>query len=662
MNRTHIVPAAFAVTLALLLAACANIGNPSGGPRDEDPPRLVSANPPPGSLGVNRTKMILQFDELVNVRDAFSKVVVSPTSKSVPRVSSLGRKVTVEFDSLSPNTTYTVDFADAIEDNNEGNTLQGFTYTFSTGHTLDSLRISGRVLGARDLEPAQGMLVGVHSDLADSAFVSKRLLRVAKTDDRGQFTIRGLAPGRYRVFALDDKDNDCRYANPEEDIAFLDAVVSPSAEQTVANDTVYDKITGKPDTVIQRPRTRFLPNDVILYRFNSEKRPQYLTKYERMDSTRLFLKFNTRAESLPRISILGYPEGLTPGSLEASEKLDSLVYWLRPELIRDDSLTVAARYLRTDSSGQLTEYLDTLKFFTKKLPVRKQNRKNKDMKISAADSIAQITTSFKASGNGSTQEVWLPFYFESEHPIASFDSTKVSLKVLVDSTYRTVAATPRVLRADSLSPRHFRIEYPWEYERKYKVEIDTMAGIDIYGRPSRPFSQELNVKAASEYCSLTLTLSGLDPSVHAFVELLGNGDKLERTAPVIDGRAYFPFLNPGKYYARMIEDRNGNGIYDTGDYSTLTQPEIAFYYPKAFNIKKNWDKEETWDVYGTAIDQQKPRAILKNRPKQSKNRGRNERQNSEEEDEEEELFDPTRNPFDPNDRGSRNRGGGAMRY
>ncbi len=653
MKRTKIALSVFMAALVSLLAGCANIGNPSGGPRG-DPPRLVSANPPPGSLGVNRTKMVLQFDELVNVKDAFSKVVVSPTSRSVPRVSSLGRKVTVEFDSLAPNTTYTVDFADAIEDNNEANALQGFTYTFSTGQTLDSLRISGRVLGARDLEPAQGMLVGVHANLADSAFTTERLLRVAKTDDRGQFTIRGLAPGQYRVFALDDKDNDYRYANQEEDIAFYDMVVSPTTEPAVANDTVYDKLTGTPDTVIQRPRTRFLPNDVILYRFNSEKRPQYLTKYERLDSTRVFMKFNTRAESLPCISILGYPKGTTLGALEASEKLDSLVYWLRPELVRDDSLTIAARYMRTDSTGQLREFSDTLKFFTKKLPVKKHGRK--EIKISATDSIARITTSFRGAGGGSSQEVWLPFHFESEHPIATFDTTKVSLKILVDSTYRSVATAPRVLQADSLSPRHFRIEFPWEYEQKYRVEIDTMAAIDIYGRPTRPFSQELNVRPASEYCSLTLMLSGLDPSMPAFVELLGSGDKLERTALVENGRAYFPFLNPGKYYARMIEDRNGNGRYDTGDYSTLTQPETAFYYPKAFNIKKNWDKEETWDVYGTAIDQQKPRAILKNRPKQGKHRNRNEQNSSDEEEEEDGLFDPTRNPFDPNDRGSRNRG------
>ncbi len=314
--------------------------------------------------------------------------------------------------------------------------------------------------------------------------------------------------------------------------------------------------------------------------------------------------------------------------------------------------------MRTDSTGQLREFSDTLRFFTKKPSVKKHGRK--EIKISAADSIARITTSFRGTGGGSSQEVWLPFHFESEHPIATFDTTKVSLKILVDSTYRSVATAPRVLQADLLSPRHFRIEFPWEYEQKYKVEIDTMAAIDIYGRPTRPFSQELNVRPASEYCSLTLMLSGLDPSMPAFVELLGSGDKLERTALVENGRAYFPFLNPGKYYARMIEDRNGNGRYDTGDYSTLTQPETAFYYPKAFNIKKNWDKEETWDVYGTAIDQQKPRAILKNRPKQGKHRNRNEQNSGDEEEEEDGLFDPTRNPFDPNDRGSRNRG--AARY
>lgn len=211
-----------------VLVSCASIGNPSGGPRDEDPPIFVKGNPAPGALNVKKQKVELEFDELVNVKDAFSKVVVSPVSKSVPRVSSQGRKVIVQFtDTLVPNTTYTIDFADAIEDNNENNKLQGFTYSFSTGDVLDTLQISGMVLSADALEPQQGMLVGVYSNLADSAFSTLPFERVTKTDDRGRFSVQGLAPGEYRIFALADVDNDYKRANPEEAMAFYDVTLSP---------------------------------------------------------------------------------------------------------------------------------------------------------------------------------------------------------------------------------------------------------------------------------------------------------------------------------------------------------------------------------------------------------------------------------------------------
>ena len=143
-----------ASAVALILYSCASMGTPSGGPRDEDPPRFVRANPMPEAVNVSRSNMSIDFNELVNVKDAFSKVVVSPPSTQAPRISSSGRRVNIEFrDTLLPNTTYTVDFSNAIQDVNENNPLEGFSYTFSTGPTLDSLRISGMVLNAADLEP-----------------------------------------------------------------------------------------------------------------------------------------------------------------------------------------------------------------------------------------------------------------------------------------------------------------------------------------------------------------------------------------------------------------------------------------------------------------------------------------------------------------------------
>ncbi|MDE5661939.1 MAG: Ig-like domain-containing protein, partial [Muribaculaceae bacterium] len=168
--------------LASLLAACANMGRPEGGERDELPPKFMRSDPAPGATGVKRTRLTAIFDENIQLEDAFTKVVVSPAQKQPPSVSANGKKLTVEFrDTLLPNTTYTIDFADAIKDLNEGNILDGFALDFSTGDSIDSLRISGMVIQAENLEPAQGMLVGVYSNLSDTAFTTLPLERIART-------------------------------------------------------------------------------------------------------------------------------------------------------------------------------------------------------------------------------------------------------------------------------------------------------------------------------------------------------------------------------------------------------------------------------------------------------------------------------------------------
>ena len=617
----------------MLAAACANIGNPSGGARDEDPPLFVSANPPQGALNVDRTRMTLTFNELVNVKDAFTKVVVSPPSRQVPRVAAVGRRVTVTFDSLQPNTTYTVDFADAIEDNNEANKLQGFAYTFSTGETIDSLRISGMVLDSRNLEPRQGILVGVHANLNDSAFVKTPLLRIAKTDDKGQFTIRGLKEGTYRVFALDDKDNDYKYENPEEDVAFYEVTVTPTSETVEASDTTYNTLTAEVDTVINRLRTRFLPNDILLRTFNSQIRPQYLSKYERIDTTKVFFKFNTRADSLPRLSVVN-PDGETLGDavLERRVQNDSLVYWLPERLVHSDSLRIAASYMRTDSTGGLSLTTDTLRFYYNRPKPKKAKKSDKEKKISVEDSIKALTLDVTFSG--SNQDVNMPVTLEFATPLASIDTSAFRLEMLVDSIWKPVKEGVRFHQRDSVSPRHFMMEYPWAYETKYRVVADTLAAMGIYGKPTRPLTHEFTTKKEEEYCSLSFNLTGLDPGIPTFVELLSTSDAVVRSEPVHDNMVTFRYLSPGKYYARIIEDYNGNGEYDTGNYDLQLQPDLAYYYPKVINIKKNWDKEEQWDVFAVAIDQMKPNAVKKNKPAQDKRKRDN---NDEYEEEEEEI-------------------------
>lgn len=638
---------AAAVILPGLTTGCANVGNPSGGPRDEDPPYLVTANPLPGSTDVKKTEIKLTFNEIVNVKDAFSKVVVSPAARP-PRVSSLGKTVTIKFDSLAENTTYTVDFADAIEDNNESNKLQNFAYTFSTGPTVDSLRIAGRVLGARDLEPRPGILVGVHPAYpdsvmaADSVFMNKPLLRISKADETGRFIIRGLAPGEYRLFALMDNDNDFKFSSDMDEVAFYDEIVSPYCEFTEVTDTAYTRL-GEVDTVKNRKRTVFLPNDILLRTFVSSRRTQFVGKYERNDSNKLFLKMNAPSGGYPAMRILGH-DGPFPAVRESRAGADSITMWLPTSLAMKDSILMEVGYDRVERGKGAVAVLDTLKFIRKKVQEPKKKKKEKE-KISASDSIARITTRFKTLGNGGTQEVFEPMLIESLTPLVRLDTAMFRLSYRKDTVWTPVPRF-RVYAPDTLAPRTLAVDFPWDYDTKYKLEIDSLAGMDMYGLPTLPFNAEISTKKESDYCTLTFVMAGLDPGVPAFVELLDASDKAVRIADVEDNRAFFPFLAPGKYYARVIEDVNGNGEYDTGDYETGLQPELAYYYPKMVNMKKNWDKEEDWDVFAVAIDRQKPKAILKNKPKEPK-RGKNRNANDQGYDEEEEdYFDPTENPFE----------------
>lgn len=676
--KCRIVGFFLAVLSVFFVAACASIGNPTGGARDEDPPIFVRANPAPGSVNVKRDRVDIEFNEIVNVKDAFTKVVVSPPSKQTPRVSSSGRRVTVTFnDTLLENTTYTIDFGNSIEDNNEGNKLPSFTYTFSTGPEIDTLQISGMVLGAQDLEPQQGMLVGVYSNLADSAFATLPFERMAKTDDRGRFSIMGLKPGLYRIFALADLDNDYHRANPEEAMAFYDVLLSPTTDRTTTTDTLYNLKTGVVDSVLTRERTVFLPNDILLRSFDSDVKSQYLTKYERQDSTRLNFIFNTRADSIPKIKPVGFEDLEDWYVVEKSEKNDSVTFWItEPTLLRLDSLRIAATYLRTDSAQNLSAVTDTLRFFYSRdlknslanaAKEREKAQKEKEKEIEKArekalkEGVEWVEDSteiiekptplgFKVTSS-TPQEVYLPVLMEFDTPLSRLDTNAFYLEVQVDTIWQPVAKPWKLQLIDSINPRKFMIEYPWEFSSQYKLTVDSLAATGIYGLTTNPLDHSFKTKAEDDYSSVIFTISNFTDTIPAFIELLNTSDSPVRREKVVNNKAVFKYLAPGKYYARIFEDHNGNGIYDTGNVDSIRQPDYAYYYPKLINVKKNWDKEETWDVFSTAVDLMKPSAILKNKPEADKKRRNNKNQNEYDDEEEEDYFDPTRNPFDPNDRG-----------
>lgn len=613
--------------MAALMAACASMGRPEGGPRDVTPPRYLSSVPAPGSSNVSKPKIEILFDENVKIEDALNKIVVSPVQKTPPSINASGRKIIVELrDTLLDSTTYTIDFSDAIRDLNEGNILDGFAIDFATGPIIDSLQISGMVLEARNLEPAQGMLVGVYSNLADSAISTLKLERIARTNQLGQFTVRNLKPGQYNIFALNDLNRDYHW-DRSENVAFFDTPISPEATVTVTTDSVTTPDGS--DSTVTRAKTVFGPRDVLLTWFNENYKAQYLQDYKRPDNKRLTVRMAAPADSLPLLTIVNGPNaGRTDSEwarLNANSTRDTLEYWISDSaVIKQDSMLVAMRYRRTDTLDRLTWTTDTLKFFYKPPKAKKSKKKDEE-----ADTVPQLNfLTFQLRGS-SQQELNKPLTFEASQPLDTILPEGVALRILRDTVWVPLAR-PAIMRDTAAGLLSYTMPYEWEGGAKYRLTVDSATVIGMYGEWNRPLNVEFTVKPPEDYANIYFKI--VDTDAPLIVELLSSGDKPVATAPLKGGTAEFNFVNPGTYYARAFIDANGNGEWDTGDMKTRRQPEEVYYYPKKLNIRKNWDVEQSWEIYALPLDTQKPKEIKKNKPV-SKERNPNEEYDEEDEDE-----------------------------
>lgn len=649
MNNSKSLYYIFIIIAAAVMYSCANIGNPSGGPIDKTPPIFMRSNPTPNAVNVKDRKIEIFFDEIVTLKDPSTKIIVSPAQTEMPRMSALGRKVTVELvDSLLPNTTYTIDFSNSIQDNNEGNAIDNFAFAFSTGSVIDSMRVSGYVLDSRTLEPMQSVVVGLQSNLADSAFHKEKLQRVALTNDRGQFTIRNVSPGSYHIFALKDLDRDYKFGNPTEDIAFLDSIIVPSIGSREAADTVYNDL-NEIDTIMRATRPAYFPNDILLSMFNEDRKSQYLANNLRVDSTRISLTFAAASDTLPSLSIVGRND--VPDqwyTLERSQTNDTLTYWIRPpHLVSADTLMVATTYLRTDTASNLSWGTDTLKFTFQRQKAKKK-KKNEE-----TDYLEQIRfMELHPLANG-TQEVYAPLLLQTGTPIERYSREAFHLqrKLQNDTIFYPAEIKSIALRDSTLSRRDLMLKVDWEPGAAYTLAVDSLAMTDIYGLQTKPLKVDFNVRKMEEYGNIVFNIPAVRDS--AIVELLDGTEKIVLRAPVKNHRAELLNLLPGKYYARLFIDRNGNGKYDTGNYDMHLQPEETVYYPGAINLKKNWDVEQTWDIYATPIDKQKPEAIKKNKPERKKWE-KVSTEKTETDEDEENGFSDFSNPNDPNLRNSNN--------
>lgn len=626
--------------LALLLtAACASIGNPDGGRFDETPPRVVGSSPADGAVNVSKRKVQILFDEYIKLEKASEKVVISPPQIEPANVRADGKRVKVDFyDSLRANTTYTIDFSDAIEDNNEGNPMGQYTFSFSTGDVIDTMQVSGRVLNAADLEPIKGIMVGLYpadSTWNDTLFRTRPFLRVSRTNGEGRFTIKGVKDGAYRVRALDDKDGDFVFSQKNERVAFDTTVYVTGSFPDVRMDTVWRDSLWY-DSIRVVPYTHYTPDDVLLLAFLEDGQERHLLKTAYPEPTNFTFYFTAPSDSTPRIKGLNFDERCLVA--DASLKNDTVTFWVTDTALihRQDTLSMILSYMETDTLGQLVVTNDTLDLSpkttyakiaaerSKQIEAWEKDRERRQKKAKKPLPYEEnpyertwLEAGFKPSGSlAPNQNV----RYLAKEPILEVDTTKIHFYVKKDTDW---LPAPFLFMPEERSAKSYMLYAEWEPGQKYRFVMDTAAVVSVLEHESKSVRQEFHVRAVEEYGSIFIHV--ISPDTGVVVQLLSKNDKVEaqqRTDK--DGNADFFFMKPGEYYMRCYVDANGNGQWDTGDYASGLQPERVYYFGKPLPLKAQWDLRQDWDIRAVDVARQKPMAITKQKPdKEKKLKNRN---------------------------------------
>lgn len=591
--------------------SCASTGTPSGGPKDVTPPKLLKCQPLQNQVNYDKKRVLLFFDELVSLENASDKVIVSPPQKISPTVKTVGDKILVMLaDSLKPETTYTIDFTDAIVDYNEKNKFGDFAFSFSTGSKIDSLCMSGTLLDASNLNPVSGAIIGVHANLSDSCFKKIPFERISKTDQNGKFTIKGLPESLFHLFALGDKNKDYRFDQPGEPIARYDSIIKPWTEPCLKRDTTWKDSTTI-DTIMVRNITCYKPDNLVLRYFSEDFGRQYLAKRERPSRDKLLLTFGYKSETLPGLKLLN-SQTSDWYLLEKNPTNDTLTYWITDTLVsKMDTLDIKLDYLKTDSLNKLSPATDTIHLISRTVKPKSgspdnKRKRNKDT-LEVAPPVVHFNMKTDLQG---TMDVYAQPRFQWESPVRGVKEEPWHLYRKKDTLW---VKTPFTYQQDSLHKRDYILQAKWDFGAEYRFDLDSGMVVNLYGNTNNKFSQQFKIREEEEYSRLIVSVSGITGP--GFVEVLDKTDKVIRRKMIENNQADFMYLMPGSYYIRAVEDRNNNFRWDTGNYDQKRQPENVYYNPRIMNLRANWDVEENWNVNEYPLTEQKPKEL---KPKVSK--------------------------------------------
>lgn len=583
-----------------LNTGCANRGiGPQGGPKDTVPPVIVKRNVPQGARNVTTKEQTIQFNEFIVIDGSTDNILVSPPQQRAPEIKAVGKKLEIKFqEDLQDSTTYTIAFGNQLVDNNEHNPYRDFSICFSTSDQLDSLEIYGQLVNAADLNPVSGIVVGIHRILDDSVFYNQPFTRIARTNEQGEFTIRNVKQGTYRLYALQDQSRDYCFQSGEA-LAFCDTTITPYITSEIFLDTIYlqDTLSADslpiPDSVITREYFYYEPSNLVLRLFQEDYQRLYFKRAIRKDAHLIQLYFNGPQPEVPVFE--GLPEHHL---IQYTATMDTFQIWLTDSsAIAIDSLRYAITYIKTDSLFNQIPQTDTLLSVYHAPRINERTRQAIEQK--------RIKTGLVIKSNATSNfNFFDTLILRSPTPLLDYCIDSIHLSLKEDTVMTPIPFF--VQKKDSIGMT-LAVLAQLKTSKDYVLNIDSGAMHDIYHLSNNADQYSLHVRSEEDYANITIYLHPYHE--HAYIQLLNPTDQPVYTSKAIEQGTVFQHIEPGTYYLRMFIDDNNDGLWTTGEFKTHRQPEQVYYFQKKLNLRANWTFEQHFDWQLIPQLQQKPADI-----------------------------------------------------
>lgn len=570
-NLAKIMTCALLAAYCVHTSSCANTtGAPSGGPRDTIPPVILASVPDSNAIKVpvSKTSITLTFNEYIQLKNPEKGIFLSPPQKKRPKTKIKGKNLIITFpEDLDSNRTYALNFGSSLADNNEGNPLQGYVYSFSTGSSVDSMLISGTVLDYATMLPLEGITVVLYEEPKDSSVFKILPDAVTKSDKWGYFCLRNLKPVPYAMYAFKDENNNNLYDPGVETVGFLDSLITPCTvmQNGMSQLTCYDV----KDTVNCLMR----PSETNIYVFKEKPAMQYISSYERVSQRGSYIKFNAPNVVIDSFAIRGVKSDEI--IKQFNQTFDSLAFWVNIGSKLPDTLFLGIKYHKTDSLGKNVPTVEELKLVApreKQSNNKQQNRDRGSQKPERKDLLK-----FTLSADPKMVEQ-TGYVLEFPEPLvaAQFDTMSFTM-----STPRGVKTPEKLItEQDSTNIRRYILKPQTQFKHgnDYELVIPHATFRDINGFTNDSTYSKIILPSDDKLSSITLDIT--DVSSRYIIELINEKrDKVYRKHIINrDTLLLFPYLDKGNYSIRITEDKNNNGLLDTGSVLEKRQPERVRLY------------------------------------------------------------------------------------